>query len=1212
MDIRKKISFILSIVMLAMTILPVATVVAATSATVTLTLDGKSIAANGIYELKEGSEVVVTGTPADQISGIVCQWGNNDPLPASKTSQVTIPFNNIQEDTKYVLKVYANCKDGSKTATKTFTFLTPVKESKLTVTLNDKTIQNGGRYEVKNGDRFDLYSYPTSRTESFTVGFVGGQEKTKMVKHYSGEFTACEPGQVYIMNATVNYIDGTKVGPQQFTFYVPEEEYTGSVTSKLNNSKMTSGKTYTAEPGATIDISAAPSDKVSKLELNWNGENPTSTTSSSFKQFTLDNPGEYKLNVKATFKNNTTKSESYTIKIEENYTGALTAKLNGTAMTSGKSYEATPGAKIVLTATPNNKVTAIEVDWNGANKSTTQGKEKPYTASTTLTETGKYIMNVTAKFANGTTKSGTYTITIKQEPVNGAFEAKLDGNPMTSGNTYEANVGAKIDITGTPSDKVTAIEIDWNGANKSTTAGTDHLASASTTLTEPGKYIMNVKVIYTDGSTKTGTYTINVKVPAVDGKLTAKLDSTTMKSGNTYDAKVGAKIVLTATPNDKVTAIEVDWNGLNKSSTATTAKPYTASTTLEQPGKYIMNVKAIFTDGSSKSGTYTINITKDAEPVNGKVEVTLNGNKINDGSEHDVLPGAPVAIFTTPADQIDWVYIHWKDGETTKHKDEKINFIIPKDAKNGDKYVMEVHASFKDGSETKVQTYTFNVKVPSSYDKDVTASIDGRVCTPGSVTMVTPGTIILVAGSPLDKTTSLDLRWAEDTQHFAKSSQKLKIADDAKAGSLYVLTAIANFEDGTSTPVKTYKFKIADEVVPPKGDLDIEPWMEENDDIDDIALDQLAISLRNDSEETEKANKNIYELEETVTYYIDYKNGGKDIDTECYIKLELPLEFKVVDADGGKVEKDTIVWTFPNGIEEGEKGTLIVKVKYTSLSKSKYDAETIYPSASILKGKKVMDVSTVINYIITDYDVEIDVDHYPYMFGDANADTFRPDHFISRAEGALVLARIFDLDYNSLSESEITTKYTDINQTYLEARKAITVATAAGLVNGYKENDGTYTFRPNGKMTKAEFIKILACMIQERANDEGIEGLEIRELTELIKKYDDTKKYYMVDGKKVFTHWAIEEVTLLARLNMLPFLTEDDPSFTLDEKITRAEVAQLVNAYLLRAPAYVNSKTKIGFSDVSRKHELIGDIIEATRAAHTFSITSDEVLEVEE
>ncbi len=135
-------------------------------------------------------------------------------------------------------------------------------------------------------------------------------------------------------------------------------------------------------------------------------------------------------------------------------------------------------------------------------------------------------------------------------------------------------------------------------------------------------------------------------------------------------------------------------------------------------------------------------------------------------------------------------------------------------------------------------------------------------------------------------------------------------------------------------------------------------------------------------------------------------------------------------------------------------------------------------------------------------------------------------------------------------------------------------------------------------------MSILALMVQENAEDEDIEGLEIKDIDNMVKLYADSSNYYIVDGKKVYSHWAIEEVTLLARLNMTP-LSEDNDEIELDENITRAEVAQLVNFYLLRAPAEVTSKTKSNFSDVNKRHDLFADIIEATREEHTISISKE-------
>lgn len=258
----------------------------------------------------------------------------------------------------------------------------------------------------------------------------------------------------------------------------------------------------------------------------------------------------------------------------------------------------------------------------------------------------------------------------------------------------------------------------------------------------------------------------------------------------------------------------------------------------------------------------------------------------------------------------------------------------------------------------------------------------------------------------------------------------------------------------------------------------------------------------------------------------------------------------------------------------------------------------IYPVASISKNSKVADKSAVINYIYKDEDTVITDTHEPYMYGDADATTFRPDDTITRAEGALVLTRIL-LGQSAIDNVTITSVYPDLDQTYLEAQKAIVAATQYNLINGY--TDGYY--RPNQKMTRAEFMKIIARYIEEY---EGVDGLEIKNIEDLVKLYKDPVPRYAVGGTTVNYHWAIEEVTLLTRLNMTS--ASDDKNLRLDEGITRAEVAQLVNFFLLRAPAEVSAKTTTEFSDLytgKKRHKLFADIVEATREAHDFTITED-------
>ena len=699
-----------------------------------------------------------------------------------------------------------------------------------------------------------------------------------------------------------------------------------------------------------------------------------------------------------------------------------------------------------------------------------------------------------------------------------------------------------------------------------------------------------------------------------NGKVTVKADNKVVNPGSTTVVSAGSPINMTATPADRFVELQYQ---LGDGSIQTIRSTNTHTVYIPNDAKsgdqYTLKVKGYFDDDTSTAvDTYHFIVKgKDTTPTyTGDIVVKVNNVELQKDSTTKVKPGTEIIMSALPANHV--TVLQFKlgsDGVETPIKNSSWTAKIPTDALPGEIYTLYVLANFDNGTTVGYEAYHFLVEakttpVPSKISGDIVVIVNDVELQAGSITDVLAGTPVNIKLLPQDKIKTMQYRLGDGQLNEISSSTKtVNIPENAQVGEIYVLAVNGILTDNSkiSKADEIYKFRVS--ANPRHNDLLLEPWMEENE-----YIDQLSISLRNDSEVEEKANKNFYEINETVTYYIDYKNGGRKITVPVTIKLKLPLDFVIVDTDGGVVNGDTITWTFPNGLDEGEAGTLVCKIKYTSLKRLKDDANTIYPEASILQDGKVKDVSSVINFIFNSYDELIEIEHEPYMFGDEEKPTFRPDYIISRAEGALVLARIYGLDYRNIRN--VSTKYTDLDQTYLEAQQAITAATEAGLINGYREDDGTYTFRPNGEMTKAEFIKILACMIQEMAEEEGIDGLEIKELENLVKVYDDTKKYYMVEGKRVYTHWALEEVTFLARLNMLPFLTADEPSFTLDEKITRAEVAQLVNSYLLRAPAEVTSKTYIQFVDVTRRHALIKDIVEATRDSHYFTVTPD-VLEVE-
>lgn len=720
--------------------------------------------------------------------------------------------------------------------------------------------------------------------------------------------------------------------------------------------------------------------------------------------------------------------------------------------------------------------------------------------------------------------------------------------------------------------------------------------------------------------------------------IKVKINGTEIKEGKQVEVQAGDKIEISATPSSEVEKLIYELDGVFSSDTDSSTYTFVIPETLpEREYKLIVNAKfsdGLYIDNSENDGNgkeflFELVVDEIEVEVEADVKVDVNGNKIEKNSTTKVKVGDIITVQGNVSTLSTSFNNEITYQESAAHGSALKNTIkITSSLKVGTEYLLTVtYPSAEDKYYFIVEEDDVEVNIVEN--KDIKVKINGTEIKEGKQVEVKAGDKIEISATPSESVEKI----IYELDNLAKgekddSKYTITIPEGVSEGE-YELIVNALFEDGLYVDGKkdnsngeTYEIKIIkdennndldddnkdddnqnddtnqeqipEEDIPDEVENDLlnESWMKENDEIE-----KLSISLRNDSEEEDKANRNIYELNETVTYYIDYKNGGKDITDKVSIVLELPLDYTKVDLGNGNINSyDEIEWVFEDGLEKNEAGTIVVSVKYTSLQKSRDTMNTIYPTVSINENNKIRDISTVINTIITSYDEDLDVEHYPYMFGDAGTYTFRPDYSITRAEGALVLVRIFGVDYRNITE--ITTRYTDINETYYEAQQAITAATNLALVNGYLEENETYTFRPNEKITKAEFMKILASMVQVMAEQQEIEGLEVKLADNLVKVYGDT---YNKNGT---FHWAAGEITLLARLNMLP-LGGEYPKFDIEDTITRAEVTQLINFYLLRAPANVTSKTNILFTDLSKNHKLIENIVEATRETHTVSITND-------
>mgnify|MGYP003307080956 CR=1 FL=1 len=117
--------------------------------------------------------------------------------------------------------------------------------------------------------------------------------------------------------------------------------------------------------------------------------------------------------------------------------------------------------------------------------------------------------------------------------------------------------------------------------------------------------------------------------------------------------------------------------------------------------------------------------------------------------------------------------------------------------------------------------------------------------------------------------------------------------------------------------------------------------------------------------------------------------------------------------------------------------------------------------------------------------------------------TFKGDNTITRAEFVKILAVAFDMKLDETA----TADFTDIAGHWSE--NYVKTFVSGGYTKGYAEADGTFTFRPEGKVTRAEVVAFVNRII--KAEGEAAEKLP----TDLL-----------VDGAN---HWAYDEIVKVVK-----------------------------------------------------------------------------------
>jgi outer membrane protein assembly factor BamB len=156
-----------------------------------------------------------------------------------------------------------------------------------------------------------------------------------------------------------------------------------------------------------------------------------------------------------------------------------------------------------------------------------------------------------------------------------------------------------------------------------------------------------------------------------------------------------------------------------------------------------------------------------------------------------------------------------------------------------------------------------------------------------------------------------------------------------------------------------------------------------------------------------------------------------------------------------------------------------------------------------------------------------------YVNGYPDDQTFRPDNLVTRAESTTIVAKTLSLTGPSLG---FHTRLTDIATHW--ARNFIMALEERGIIGGFQEPDGTYTFRPDQNMTRAEEARILVRAYNISPAPAG----------------------FATRFRDIAGHWAEADIKAMESAGYVNGFQEPDGSFTYrpEQNLTRAELCTIV------------------------------------------------------
>lgn len=516
----------------------------------------------------------------------------------------------------------------------------------------------------------------------------------------------------------------------------------------------------------------------------------------------------------------------------------------------------------------------------------------------------------------------------------------------------------------------------------------------------------------------------------------------------------------------------------------------------------------------------------------------------------------PTAVTTTSVSTDDgtWTFVKWdKEKETIVDKDITFTGYWKFEEKKADFKITKTVSSETYENVDDVLTYTVTVK--NTGEKDLT----GLTISDDKTTFDNP-TFNLKKGEEKTFTYTYTVTEADVTAEYITNTAKVKLGDKEKEASA-TSTLIKKKSDFTITKSvdKTY-YKKASEVLnytvivtntgekkleklsisDTKVNLNEEPFdldIKESKefkytytiteaDVKAKSVTNVAIVTHGKDSKDAKATSILKEKEKRGDVYVRYETEDGKILDEFAVLIDAPVGTPYYTEEKAFPRYRFVGLAPYSDPAEGYvvEGTQYVVYLYrrdrggrTPDRRDRYEREEKEVEEPIVEAKRKPELNKK--------------DHKQYMYGYPDW-TFVPAANITRGEAAAMFARLFKeypgLDYNYKKY------YTDVDESYW-GFKEVAYLSEFGILSGY--SDGT--FRPNNKITRAEFVKIA----------ESFEAL-----TWGLSPYND------VDGG----HWAFRYIVSSAAKGWISGYP--DGTFRPNSFISRAEAVTIVNRLLERRP----------------------------------------------